>query len=154
MAWTYDETNLVTTTAAGRLNVVRLLIGDTATNDQLIKNEEVTFALAQANDNVYFAASWSARTISAQFARRVTTKMDGALSANYSDLAKQYKALSDDLREQGQKYSMTSASLKAGGISNAAIDAAQALTDRPSASFSKGQFDNPPNDSQYIRDYD
>jgi hypothetical protein len=154
MAWTYDETNLVTTTAAGRLNVVRLLIGDTDTNDQLIKNEEVTFALAQANDNVYFAASWSARTISAQFARRVTTKMDGALSANYSDLAKQYKALSDDLREQGQKYSMTSASLKAGGISNAAIDAAQALTDRPSASFSKGQFDNPPNDSQYIRDYD
>lgn len=154
MAWTYDETNLVTTTAAGRLNVVRLLIGDTDTNDQLIKNEEVTFALAQANDNVYFAASWSARTISAQFARRVTTKMDGALSANYSDLAKQYKALSDDLREQGQKYSMTSASLKAGGISNAAVDAAQALTDRPSASFSKGQFDNPPNDSQYIRDYD
>lgn len=154
MAWTYDETNLVTTTAAGRLNVVRLLIGDTDTNDQLIKNEEITFALAQANDNVYFAASWSARTISAQFARRVTTKMDGALSANYSDLAKQYKALSDDLREQGQKYSMTSASLKAGGISNAAIDAAQALTDRPSASFSKGQFDNPPNDSQYIRDYD
>ena len=154
MAWTYDETNLVTTTATGRLNVVRLLIGDTDTNDQLIKNEEITFALAQANDNVYFAASWSARTISAQFARRVTTKLDGALSANYSDLAKQYKALSDDLREQGQKYSMTSASLKAGGISNAAIDAAQALTDRPSAAFSKGQFDNPPNDSQYIRDYD
>jgi|SRR5210317_996858 len=154
MAWTYDETNLDSTTAAGRLNVVRLLIGDTDTNDQLIKNEEITFALAQANDNVYFAASWSARTISAQFARRVTTKLDGALSANYSDLAKQYKALSDDLREQGQKYSMTSASLKAGGISNAAIDAAQALTDRPSAAFSKGQFDNPPNDSQYIRDYD
>ena len=130
MAWTYDETNLDSTTAAGRLNVVRLLIGDTDTNDQLIKNEEITFALAQANDNVYFAASWSARTISAQFARRVTTKLDGALSANYSDLAKQYKALSDDLREQGQKYSMTSASLKAGGISNTAIDAAQALTDR------------------------
>ena len=154
MAWTYDETNLVTTTAAGRLNVVRLLIGDTDTNDQLIKNEEITFALSQANDNVYFSASWSARTISAQFARRVTTKIDGALSSNYSDLAKQYKALSDDLREQGQKYSMTSASLKAGGISNAVIDAAQALTDRPSSAFSKGQFDNPPNDSQYIRDYD
>jgi hypothetical protein len=154
MAWTYDETNLDTTTAAGRLNVVRLLIGDTDTNDQLIKNEEITFALAQANDNVYFAGSWSARTISAQFARRVTTKMDGALSANYSDLAKQYKALSADLREQGQKYSMNSTSLRAGGISNTAIDAAQALTDRPSASFSKGQFDNPPNDTQYIRDYD
>ena len=154
MAWTYDETNLVTTTAAGRLNVVRLLIGDTDTNDQLIKNEEITFALSQANDNVYFAASWSARTISAQFARRVTTKLDGALSAEYSDLAKQYKALSADLREQGQKYSMSSGSLRAGGISTAAVKAAQALTDRPDPAFSKGQFDNPPNDSQYIRDYD
>lgn len=154
MAWTYDETDLVTTTASGRVNVVRLLIGDTDTNDQLVQNEEISFALAQANDNVYFAGSWAARTISAQFSRRVTTKLDGALSANYSDLAKQYKALSDDLREQGQKYSMTSASLRAGGVSNAAIDAAQALTDRPSAAFSKGQFDNPPNDSQYIRDYD
>jgi len=154
MAWTYDETDLDKTTAAGRLNVVRLLIGDTDTNDQLIKNEEITFALSESNDNVYFAGSWAAGTIAAQFARRVDTKLDGALSSNYSDLAKQYKALSADLREQGQKYSMTSTSLRAGGISSAAIDAAQALTDRPSAAFSKGQFDNPPNDSQYIRDYD
>lgn len=154
MAWTYDETNLVTTTAAGRLNVVRLLVGDTDTNDQLIKDEEITFALSQANDNVYFSASWSARTISAQFARRVTTKLDGALSSNYSDLAKQYKALSDDLREQGQKYSMTSASLRAGGISSAAIKANRQLTDRPDPAFHKGQFDNPPSDEQYISDFD
>jgi len=154
MAWTYDETNLVKTTAAGRLNVVRLLIGDTDTNDQLIKNEEITFALSEANDNVYFAGAWSASSIAAQFARRVDTKLDGALSAQYSDLAKQYKALSNDLREQGQKYSMTSASIRAGGISKAVIDVNRALTDRPDPAFAKGQFDNPPNDSQYIRDYD
>ena len=154
MAWTYDESVLTTTTAAGRLNVVRLLIGDTDTNDQLIKDEEITFALSQANDNVYFSASWSARTISAQFARRVTTKLDGALSSNYSDLAKQYKALSDDLREQGQKYSMTSSSLRAGGISKAAIKANRQLTDRPDPAFHKGQFDNPPSDEQYISDFD
>ena len=154
MAWTYDETNLDTATASGRLNVVRLLVGDTDTNDQLIKDEEINFSLSQNNDNVYFAGSWAARTISAQFSRRVTVKMDGVLSSEYSDLAKQYKTLSDDLREQGQKYSMSSSSIRAGGISNAAIDAAQALTDRPSSAFSKGQFDNPPNDSQYIRDYD
>lgn len=154
MAWTYDETDLDKTTASGRLNVVRLLIGDTDTNDQLVKNEEITFALSESNNNVYFAGSWAASVIASLFARKVDTKLDGALSANYSDLAKQYKALSADLREQGQKYSMTSASVRAGGISTAAIDAAQALTDRPSAAFSKGQFDNPPNDSQYIRDYD
>ena len=154
MAWTYDETDLVTTSTSGRVNVVRLLIGDTDTNDQLIQNEEIIFALAQANDNVYFAGSWAASTIAAKFSRRVTTKLDGALSSNYSDLAKQYKALSADLREQGQKYSMTSASVRAGGISKAVIDVNRALTDRPDPAFAKGQFDNPPNDSQYIRDYD
>jgi len=154
MAWTYDESDLTTTTTSGRLNVVRLLIGDTDTNDQLIKNEEVTFALSEANDNVYFAGAWAAGTIAAQFARKVTTSLDGALSANYSDLAKQYKALSADLREQGQKYSMTSASLRAGGISNAVIKANRQLTDRPDPAFSKGQFDNPPSDEQYISDFD
>lgn len=154
MAWTYDETDLVTTSASGRVNVVRLLIGDTDTNDQLIQNEEIIFALAQSNDNVYFAGSWAASTIAAKFARRVNTKLDGALSSNYSDLAKQYKALSADLREQGQKYSMTSASLRAGGISNAVIKANRRLTDRPDSSFAKGQFDNPPTDEQYIRDYE
>lgn len=154
MAWTYDETDLDKTTTSGRLNVVRLLIGDTDTNDQLIENEEITFALSESNNNVYFAGAWAASTIAAQFARKVDTKLDGALSANYSDLAKQYKALSNDLREQGQKYSLTSASLRAGGISNAAITAAQALTDRPDPAFAKGQFDNPPADTQYIQDYD
>ena len=154
MAWTYDATNLDKSTSTGRLNVVRLLVGDTDTNDQLVKNEEITFALSESNNNVYFAGSWAASTIAAQFARKVTTKLDGALSAEYSDLARQYKALSADLREQGQKYSMSSGSLRAGGISTAAVKAAQALTDRPDPAFSKGQFDNPPNDSQYIRDYD
>jgi hypothetical protein len=153
MSWTYDERNLSTTTSSGRLNVIRLLIGDTDTNDQLIKDEEITFALSLNNDNVYFAASWSANTIAAQFARRVNTQVDGALKADYSDLVKHFKALAADLREQGQKYSMTSSSLLAGGISRVSIDSAAALTDRPTSSFAKGQFDNPTGDTKYIRDY-
>lgn len=154
MAWTYDETDLDKSTSSGRLNVVRLLVGDTDTLDQLLQNEEINFALSESNNNVYFAGAWAANTISAQYARRVDTKLDGALSADYSSLAKQYKALSNDLREQGQKYSMTGASVLAGGISNASIKAAQSLSDRPAAAFSKGQFDNPPSDSQYIQDND
>ena len=154
MAWTYDETDLDKSTSSGRLNVVRLLVGDTNTLDQLLKDEEINFALSESNNNVYFAGAWAASTISAQYARRVDTKLDGALSADYSSLAKQYKALSNDLREQGQKYSMTGASVLAGGISNAAIKAAQSLSDRPAAAFAKGQFDNRPSDSQYIQDND
>lgn len=154
MAWTYDETDLDKSTSSGRLNVVRLLVGDTDTLDQLLQNEEINFALSESNNNIYFAGSWAANTISAKYARRVDTKLEGALSADYSSLAKQYKALSNDLREQGQKYSMTGASVLAGGISNASIKAAQSLTDRPAAAFSKGQFDNRPSDSQYIQDND
>jgi len=153
MAWTYDETDLDKSTPSGRLNVVRLLIGDTETLDQLLQDEEINFALSESNNNTYFAGAWAANAIAASYARRVTTKLDGALSAEYSDLAKQYKALSNDLREQGQKYSLTGTSLSAGGISDAAIVAAQSLSDRPSSAFSKGQFDNG-TAFQYIQDND
>ena len=47
MAWSYNPADLNTTTAAGRLNVVRLLTGDTNTQDQQVENEEITFALAE-----------------------------------------------------------------------------------------------------------
>ena len=42
MAWSYDPTDLDTTTASGRLNTVRLLVGDTDTLDQQKENEEIT----------------------------------------------------------------------------------------------------------------
>jgi hypothetical protein len=59
----------------------------------------------EVGDNAYFAASYVADTIAAKYSRRVTTKLDGALSAEYSDLADQYRKLSVFLRQQGQKYS-------------------------------------------------
>ena len=49
MAWSYDATDLGTGTVSGRLNSVRLLVGDTDTNDQQVQNEEVIFALAQTS---------------------------------------------------------------------------------------------------------
>jgi hypothetical protein len=38
----------------------------------------------------------------AKYSRSVTTKLDGALSAEYSDLADQYRKLSVFLKQQGQ----------------------------------------------------
>ena len=35
MAWSYDPTDLDTTTASGRLNTVRLLVGDTDELDSI-----------------------------------------------------------------------------------------------------------------------
>jgi hypothetical protein len=143
MAWTYDETDLGTDTISGRLNSVRLLLGDTDTNDQQVQNEEVIFALGQANNNIYYAAAWCARTIASQYARKVNTSLDGALSADYSDLSKQYTALADNLEYQGKKAGATIGVL-AGGISKTAVDAVRSNTDRIKPSFRRDGFRNPP----------
>ena len=52
MAWSYDPTDLNTTTASGRLNTVRLLVGDTDTTDQQVQNEEVTFSLTESGNSI------------------------------------------------------------------------------------------------------
>ena len=155
MAWSYDETDLGTTTASGRLNSVRLLLGDTDTNDQQVQNEEITFGLAQTNDNVYFAAAWCARVVAATYSRQVNTSLDGALSADYTDLAKQYTGLAESLEYQGKKAGAV-VGVKAGGISKARVDVVRANTDRIVPSFRRDRFRNPPNYSgeDYGSDYD
>ena len=62
MAWSYETTDLGTATASGRLNAVRLLVGDTDITDPQVQDEEILFALAQEGNNVYYAASWVAQT--------------------------------------------------------------------------------------------
>lgn len=155
MAWSYDETDLGTTTASGRLNSVRLLLGDTNTNDQQVQNEEITFALAQSNNNIYYTASWCARTVSAQYARKVNTSLDGSLSADYSDLSKQYLSLAENLEYQGKKAGAV-VGIKAGGISKTTVDGVRANTDRIAPSFRRDRFRNPPSYSgdEYGSDFD
>ena len=143
MAWSYNASDLDTTTASGRLNTVRLLLGDTDTNDQQVQNEEVTFALAQANDNVYFAAAWLARTVAAQYARKVNTSLDGALSADYSDLQKQYLGMAETLEYQGKKSGAV-LGVVAGGITKSGITTVRGNTNRVEGSFRRDRFRNPP----------
>ena len=143
MAWSYDPTDLDTTTASGRLNTVRLLVGDTDTLDQQVQNEEITFALSQNGDNVYYSAGWTARTISSQYARKVNTDLDGALSADYSDLMKHYSTLADNLEYQG-KTSGASVGILAGGITQSGITAVRANTNRVEGSFRRDRFKNHP----------
>lgn len=155
MAWSYDETDLGTTTASGRLNSVRLLLGDTDTNDQQVQNEEINFGLAQTNNNVYFAAAWCARVVAAKYSRQINTSLDGALSADYTDLAKQYTTLAESLEYQGKKAGAV-VGIKAGGISKTAVDVVRANTDRIMPSFRRDRFRNPPNYSgdEYGSEYD
>lgn len=143
MAWSYDPTDLDTTTASGRLNSVRLLVGDTDTLDQQKENEEITFALAENGNNVYYAGAWIARAIASKYSRQVNTEISGALKADYSDLASQYKTLADSLEYQG-KTSGAAVGVLAGGITKSGIEAVRADTNRIEGSFRRDRFKNPP----------
>jgi len=143
MAWSYDPTNLDTTTASGRLDSVRLLVGDTNALDQQAQNEEIGFALSQNNNGIYYAASWLARTIAAQYARRVSTELSGALKAEYSDLMSHYTTLGDQLQYEA-KTSGAAIGVLAGGITIARVNAVRANTNRLPPAFRIDQFKNPP----------
>lgn len=143
MSWSYDPTNLDNTTTSGRLNTIRLLVGDTDTVDQQVQNEEIIFSLSENGNNIYLSASWIARAISSKYSRLVTTSLSGALSSDYSDLAKQYQTLADQLEYQG-KTSGASVGVLAGGISKTQIETVRANTDRIEGSFRRDRFKNPP----------
>jgi hypothetical protein len=143
MAWSYDPTDLDTSTSPGRLNSVRLLVGDTDTTDQQVQNEEITFALTETANNIYAAASWVARTIASQYSRRVNTTLDGALSADYTDLAAQYFKLAEDLEYRG-KTNGAVLGVAAGGLTISDINAVRANTNRVEGSFRRDRFRNPP----------
>jgi len=141
--FTYDIDDLGTATATGRRNAVRFLVGDTDSTDVQAKDEEIAFALAQSSDNVYEAAAYTCRAIAAKYARRVNTDLDGALSADYSDLHAHYLALAETLESESKKQS--GLGIKAGGISEAAISVVRQDTDRVIPSFRRDRFRNPPN---------
>jgi len=147
MSWSYDPTDLNTTTASGRLNTVRLLVGDTETLDQQAQNEEITFSLSENGNNTYYSAAWVARAIASKYSRKVNTSLDGALKADYSDLAKQYLLLADNLEYQGKTSGSGSSvgiGVLAGGITKSGIEAARANTNRIEGSFRRDRFKNPP----------
>lgn len=143
MAWTYDNTDLNTTSSSGRLNSVRLLVGDTDSTDEQVQDEEITFALAQVGDNVYYAASWIANVLASKYSRRVTTELDGALRADYSDLANQYRKLASQLRQDATRFSGTALGVEAGGIRIAEINTARQDETRVQSNFRMDRFDNP-----------
>ena len=143
MAWSYNPADLNTTTASGRLNVVRLLVGDTETTDQQVQDEEITFALTESGNNVYYSGAWTSRAIASKYSRQVTTELSGALKAQYSDLAKQYKTLADRLDYQG-KTSGAAVGILAGGMTKTSINLVRSNTDRVAPVFTMDQFDNPP----------
>jgi len=148
MAWSYDPTDLNTTTASGRLNTVRFLVGDTNTNNQQVQNEEITFSLSQTADDVYTASAYVARSIASQYASKVNIEVDGQIKADYSDLYEHYKALADKLDYQAKKVGAR-LGVSAGGITKTQVELARSNTNRVGPEFRRDRFWNPPNTDSY-----
>lgn len=137
MTFTYNTSDLTTDLAK-----VRLYIGDTDSTDALMQDEEIQVFLDQY-DNLYRAAAFCARTISAKFARKADTKIE-SVSVSYSQKAKQYSDLAARLDSQANTSNDSTSGPSATGIKVSETENADKETDRLKPSFSRGQFNNPP----------
>lgn len=97
MTWTYSGDPSDSTRDA-----VRFLIGDTDTTDQLISNEEIDYMLTE-HGTVSRAASESARSIAAKFARLMNRSI-GGLSADFSQKYQHYMELAESLISNDEAY--------------------------------------------------
>ena len=143
MSWSYDESTINTTTAIGRLNAVRLLVGDTDSTNQIMQDEEINFSIAEANNNVYYAASHVASLISSKYSGYVTTELDGALRVEYNELADKYKTLAGELWSKAKRFSGTSMGVFFGGTTKSGVEAVRADTNRIGGVFTEDQFRYP-----------
>ena len=141
MTWTYAGAP-GTATADERRDAVRLLLGDTDTNAQQVTDEEIAFGLTQEADDVYRAAASMATALSGKYARMVDTAFEGVRSS-YSQRSSQYRLLAVQLRNKAA-LSGGLGTPAAGGILISVIDAVHDDTDRVPSVFRRGQFRNPP----------
>ncbi|QDP63949.1 MAG: hypothetical protein Unbinned3992contig1000_63 [Prokaryotic dsDNA virus sp.] len=97
MAWTYGADP-----AGSNRDAVRLLIGDTDTNDQQLQDSEIDYFLGlfgvAGDDRVVPAAIRSCEALAAKYARQVDTTNQG-LSVGASKRSEHYRKLADDLRD-------------------------------------------------------
>jgi hypothetical protein len=153
MAWTYDSADLDNTTSAGRLNIVRLLVGDVNEDDPQLQDEEVSFSLSETG-NYYYAAAYCCRLLASKYARMVNTQLDGALEAEYSDRIKNYNLLALQMNDFAKKFGGKGLGVSAGGIKISEMELANQDTNRVKPIFNSGQFKSPYAGNRYISDYD
>lgn len=137
MTWTYDPTDISTDLAK-----VRLLIGDTDTNNQLVTDEEINAAISLTS-NVYEAAAWMCRAIVGKYARDIDTSVE-SVSRKASQRRDSYIKLAQQLESQSVNLGGGLGVPYVGGVSQSAMDAVEDDSDRVSPSFKRGMFNNPP----------
>lgn len=93
MTWTYVDPN------NSDRDKVRFLIGDTDTTDQLLSDEEISWLLTAAGNNVYQAAHDGCYALGSKFARLATSKSVGDMSLSYSDRSRAFMDQAERLLE-------------------------------------------------------
>ena len=88
MTWSYQDT------MPRAIDKVRFYVGDTSSSDQLLSDEEITFALSEAGGNVRQAASLCATRKAAEWSKLADLK-EGQLSISYSQRSKQMLTIAD-----------------------------------------------------------
>lgn len=137
--WTYDPALLVGTDPTTLMMQVRTLIADVNVKEQQLWNEQIAFAIAQQNNNIYLAASDCCLQIAAKYSRDVDIT-EGSLHRSYSARQAAYKSRASELKMRGSNRSYGVA--YAGGISTSDKAAQNANTDRVQPAFMRGLTDN------------
>lgn len=146
--WTYNAENLSTLDEDGRKNIVRLLIGDTDSNDPQLQDEEILFALISNKDNPNAAAIFAINAIISKYARLVNIELDEAIREDYSDLIDNYKGLLSGL-EKKVRFSNNSIRIYATGLTVTDFEEAWADPNRIKPGIEQGQWS-----TDYANPYD
>ena len=146
--WTYDTGNLTTVDEDGRKNIVRLLIGDTDSNDPQLQDEEILFALSSNKDNPNVAAIFAVNAIISKYARLVNIELDEAIREDYSDLIDNYKGLLSGL-EKKVRLSNNSIRIYATGLTLTDFEEARSDPNRIKPGIEQGKWS-----SDYADPYD
>lgn len=131
MTWTYD-----TALTADR-DKIRLMIGDTDTNDQQFSDEELTYFRTEAGNN-RGAALMAVEGLIAKYSRQVDKRV-GDLSLSASQRVAQYKALRQTILDR----EIATAQPFAGGISISSKQTYEDDTDLVRPSFYRTLQENP-----------
>lgn len=143
MTWTYDEAP-DTSTADGRRDFVRALIGDTDSCDERISDELIAAFLADSGNDVYRASALSCRALAAKFAALTRTEID-SVKIEYQHITENYRRAARELDEMSKTAGTGGLGVPiAGGTSKAAMETENQNTDRVEPFIKLRQFANPP----------
>lgn len=134
MTWTYDDT------LDTDKDIVRFLVGDTDTDDQLISDEGIAVWLAAAG-STYLAAAHIAESLAASYARVQNVRVD-TVSVDFGAISSSFRMLA--IRLRGMSAATSGDGIAApfvGGLSLDDMREREADDDRPGSGIAIGMHD-------------